>query len=65
MRHRAAHVLGGPLLRTTALLDGSPPGSRSNALGLTVITLLVQGGSGEATMGPVLGIGSAGALAGP
>ena len=50
-------------LRTTALLDGAI-GLAVNALGLTVITLLVQGGSGEATIGLVLGIGSAGALAG-
>lgn len=35
-----------------------------NALGLAVITMLLQGGAGAPTVGVVLGIGSAGGLAG-
>jgi MFS family permease len=50
-------------IRTTALLDGATEFA-VNALGLVVITMLLQGGSGNATVGLVLGVGSAGALAG-
>jgi MFS family permease len=50
-------------IRTTAALDAATVFA-VNALGLTVITMLVDAGAGPASIGVVLGIGSAGGLAG-